>query len=200
MKLELESPYAEKWRLGYVVFCPDQRRRVFLYNSETERATLSYARYLMSVKLGRFLEPTEHVDHIDENRTNDEIGNLQILTPEENYAKHKAWRESNGLAAFQVILECPVCEEAFTKRSRVVQQRFEQGKMITCSKRCSAKHLLSLGVITLTNGSNKIKVNPCDHSMIVELRNEGKSDYVISDMLGISRPKIQRYRREMGIE
>lgn len=52
--------------------------------SKTERTTMSYARYEMSVKLKRKLLKHEHVDHKDENKVNDHPDNLQILSSLEN--------------------------------------------------------------------------------------------------------------------
>lgn len=60
---------------------------VCLFNSKKERTTISYARYLMSVKLNRFLDRNEEVDHIDNDKTNDSIENLQILSSKENKEK-----------------------------------------------------------------------------------------------------------------
>lgn len=42
---------------------------------------ISYSRYLMCVKEGRILSKNEEVDHIDNNKTNDDPSNLQIITP-----------------------------------------------------------------------------------------------------------------------
>ena len=87
MKIDLEYPYNTLWNNGYIVINPEGRRNVVLFNSQIDRSTVSYARYLMSVKLGRFLTDQEEVDHIDNNKTNDDPNNLQILTPEQNREK-----------------------------------------------------------------------------------------------------------------
>lgn len=81
----------------YIVFHKKEGRRfAVLYpadkSSGLKRTTISYARYLMSVKEGRVLEEYEEVDHIDNDKTNDEISNLQILTRSENVRKENATR------------------------------------------------------------------------------------------------------------
>ena len=87
MKICVEYPYSTLFTGANVYTDKDNRRRVYLYGKDTKMTT-SYARYLMSVKLGRFLDKNEVVDHIDNDRTNDVIENLQILTEKDNIDKY----------------------------------------------------------------------------------------------------------------
>lgn len=200
MRLELEGPFKGKWKLAYLIKGSDNRKRVFLYNSRSDRAGLSYARYLMCVHLNRMLKPEEHVDHVDEDKTNDVIGNLQILTPAENTRKNvEARRKLGKLLTDFFIFDCPVCKEFFTKRLNVVAKLEAEGRQICCSKSCSAKLQVRLGKSAITKIVRKKVLSPEHCALILELRSEGKSDYTISDMTGISRAKIQRYRTEEGI-
>ena len=64
------------------------RKTLSLYNSHEDRSSTQYARYLISVHIGRFLEPSEHVDHIDNDKKNDDMSNLQVLTLAENNIKN----------------------------------------------------------------------------------------------------------------
>ncbi len=41
----------------------------------------------MSIYLGRRLEKDDHIDHIDGDRTNDDLENLQVLSTPEHVAK-----------------------------------------------------------------------------------------------------------------
>jgi len=82
---------------------------IFLVGQEGQkRTTVSYARYLMSVELGRCLLSEEHVDHIDDDRLNDTIDNLQILSPAENTRK--------GKKRTMVQLQCDQCGKQFERR------------------------------------------------------------------------------------
>lgn len=51
---------------------------------------MSLARLNMEISIGRELSPEEHVDHIDENKLNDKIENLQILHPADNNRKARS--------------------------------------------------------------------------------------------------------------
>lgn len=123
MKIELQYPYNERWRLGYIVVNSENRKNVVLYNSHSDRSTVSYARYLMSVKLGRFLLRSEEVDHIDEDKTNDSLSNLQILSTAENLRKNARSRISKRIPKHGTLTEyryckCDLCKEANRKWNR----------------------------------------------------------------------------------
>lgn len=197
MRIELDPPFKDKWRLAYLLVCPDSRKRVFMYNDHSDRFGMSYARYLMCVKLGRMLSDDEHVDHIDEDKTNDDIGNLQILTPEQNQLKNAVWRRSNGVYQIPVLLKCPICDTEFVRTGWAAKKRISAGLPMTCSKTCSAVIQFQYGKSKI--GNVKKKLSPEQHALIVELRKEGESDYIISEISGISRAKVQRYRAENNI-
>lgn len=89
MKIEIKSPFKGIWKHAYVVKNKENRNMVCLVNSRKERTTIALARYNMSVKLGRELTKDETVDHIDNDPTNDDINNLQILSSLENIQKYR---------------------------------------------------------------------------------------------------------------
>jgi hypothetical protein ORF064 len=120
----------------YIVFHKKEGRRfAVLYpadkSSGLKRTTISYARYLMSVKEGRVLEEYEEVDHIDNDKTNDEISNLQILTRSENVRKENATR---GLK--MAVLRCPYCGKIFIRERRQTHIA-KGGKRTFCSRTCN---------------------------------------------------------------
>lgn len=87
---------------------------------------MTYARYLMCIKEGRWLNRDEHVDHIDDNRLNDTIDNLQILSQAENNSKN-----SKGIA--MTTLPCDWCGKNFTKRTANIRSTN------CCSRSCGGK-------------------------------------------------------------
>ena len=112
MKIELQHPYNKDWKFGYIVTNPENRKTVVLYNGDNNRTSTAYARYLFSISIGRYLLDCEHIDHIDNDKTNDVLENLQILTKEENNKKEGVVR---GLV--YVELKCPICGNLFSKRT-----------------------------------------------------------------------------------
>ena len=197
MKINLDYPYNTLWKNGYIVVNPEGRRNVILFNTQFDRSTVSYARYLMSVKLGRFLTDQEEVDHKDDNKTNDDPNNLQILTPEQNREKREKHYLNNVQQKFD--LECPNCGKSFTLTEREMGGRITQIQkngytgLIYCSRSCSSifnKILkpgnFNSGVVGLTIAEDQIQRSK-------SLKRQGFSSYKISEQLGIARNTVMKY-------
>ena len=130
-----EYPYNDYYL--YVVFHKNEGRRYANLVpidefSGLKRKTISYARYLVSVKEGRILNEDEHVNHKDNNKNNDDITNLQILTPRENNIKEAKRR---GLK--MVVLKCPYCGTIFEKRKRDTFLQNNKRRFNACDRKCS---------------------------------------------------------------
>lgn len=108
--MKLEYPFTEVFTSAHLNNGSQGRKQVVLV-SGTYKTCMSYARYLMCVKEQRFLNTLEHVDHIDDDKSNDNLDNLQILFPWDNNIKEGA-RRGRLLA----IIECPICKKVFTVR------------------------------------------------------------------------------------
>ena len=105
------------------------RMQVCLYDPITrKRRTILYSKFLMSCKLGRILTPDEEVDHIDHDKTNDDINNLQILTKEEN-------REKQSLTYNKAMVDkiCGYCGITFQKEKR---NTYTPRKNFFCCRQC----------------------------------------------------------------
>ena len=112
---------------------PDKGRKTLtLYNSNSDRSSVSYARYLVSVKEGRFLTKNEEVDHKNDDRRDDRIENLQILTPLENHKK-------SVVSAQEVTLKCDGCGTIF-KRKRKHETHKDPNHKKFCSRPCMYAH------------------------------------------------------------
>lgn len=109
--------------------CKDGRRRVVV-DDGIKKTTKLYARYLIEQKLGRELASNEVVDHINDDKTDDRIDNLQVLT----------YSESNGKgirAAKKIDCICK-CGKEFTTLLKDHKRNRSVGKSGPyCSKRCA---------------------------------------------------------------
>lgn len=125
------NPYADYKVYGPYIHAGQGRYYVYLVNPK-HRTSTSYARYLMSIHLGRLLTREEEVDHIDNNKQNDSIDNLQIVTKQYNRAKNRK--------PTLVKLVCPNCLIEFI-RPRNQTHLVKGGKIPTCcSRSCSSKY------------------------------------------------------------
>lgn len=132
--IELLPPFTEKWDSAYLVFSKREGRRVVVLRNTSTKAMTStaYARYLLSVKIGRILRKNEQVDHIDGDKSNDVIDNLQLLTVEEHQRKTSSERSllrehrlKNRVPRHGTYWEhvkygcnCPECVAAYREYSR----------------------------------------------------------------------------------
>ena len=133
-KIDLQYPYNQDWRIGYLNVNSEGRATLTLYNSPADRSSTQYARYLLAVKLGRYLTSDEEVDHIDDDKSNNCISNLQLLSSKENRDKVN---HNKGIAMVEYL--CPVCEKIFSIEKRNSPLVVKSKKAATCSRTCGGK-------------------------------------------------------------
>ena len=141
-RIRAEYPYDDYWL--YVVWHKKEGRwqaNLVKISDTSERTTLSFARYVMSVKLGRLLDTaTEHVDHINNNKSDDRIENLQILSPEENKKKQQDYYKS--LNPDKMEINCSFCGDVFKILIKNHRYHTKQGRTkFNCSRKCAANSL-----------------------------------------------------------
>ncbi len=109
----------------------DGRARVNLYSTVTKKQTIKQlAKVLLEVKLGRLLVDNETVDHIDEDKTNDSLDNLQLLNRDENSSK-------SAIKRIRSQVPCKECGDLFVPSANQVNRRSLNKSGPFCSKRCS---------------------------------------------------------------
>lgn len=86
---------------------PDRRQHVVIIYKDGRRKTISYPKYLMELKLGRYLNYDETVHHKDKDPLNNEFYNLEVIVRKE-HAKQDANVKYKG--GFYV---CPICDRNF---------------------------------------------------------------------------------------
>lgn len=188
MKIELELPYSKDWKKAYLRVSPiDGRARLDLVNSETHRTTTAYARYLLAVKLGRYLSEDEEADHINNDCSNDDLDNLQVLSVEEHKAKTKAFVEGRNYTT----CVCAYCQKEFQREVRNIKNNKN-----LCSRSCNAKYNREYGGWTGKGPSYSEQ----DIEAVRELRRQGFSDYKIGPILNMKRSRVQRIRSLNNID
>lgn len=121
-----------------------QRWQVCLVSkvNRNKRRTILYSKYLMSLYVGRILTKEEEVDHIDDNKLNDDLSNLEIVTHEENRRRHSIMNP-----ATMVSLVCPKCQKKFSRKKKNTFFTNKNKKRSFCTLECSGSFY----------GSNKYK-------------------------------------------
>jgi len=124
--MKMYGPYTRK----------DGRKHLCIVRADGSRQTLSYPRYLMQLHLGRALLPHEHVDHVNNDKLDNTISNLQLLSLRENNHKHSALHPEK---MHEFI--CPCCNAPAIKRLRDVTGNKKKNKSGPyCSRSCAGKH------------------------------------------------------------
>lgn len=112
------------------------------------RRTTTYARHVMEQHLGYVLPRSVDVDHIDNDKTNDALENLQVLGKRENIQKH--WGPEGppvkraGMPSEIWTFPCPVCStevEMLARNVRRMRHRGSRGPF--CSKSCAGKDAMA---------------------------------------------------------
>ena len=148
---QAQYPYNDYYL--YIVFHKKEGRRyanLIPINkaSGLKRMTISYARYIMSVSEKRNLDKNEHVDHKDDDKLNDDISNLQILTLKENNIKAAKRRGKKF-----VRLKCPCCGLIFEKPKKETHLQ-KGGRCTSCSRKCASTF------------SSRLQYNPYDTRLL----------------------------------
>lgn len=124
----------------------DGRKHIVLNNStlpnktKGKLKTLSWPKALIEVHLNRLLEDYETADHIDEDFTNDDLNNLQVLTRAKNIIK--SFNENPERYAEYLKFNCFECNEEFLLLARQYRgNQLKQNKAGPfCSRQCSGIH------------------------------------------------------------
>lgn len=123
--IRVGGPYFNKTEGRYFV--------IYLFPDKSKRV-ITYAKYLIEQHLKRTLSANETVDHIDRDKTNDVIENLQILSLSE-HAKLDAKYVN------LIEITCVLCNKKAFKKPGNLKHNSKQGKAGPfCSKSCSGKY------------------------------------------------------------
>lgn len=104
MKGEVSNYYRNKGYVRlYIVINKEPRRVAILYDNNGHSLTMSYAKYLYTSYYEEDVDGNEyHIDHINGDKMDDRIENLQKITGRYNRAKDHNQRK-------MTLCICPVC-------------------------------------------------------------------------------------------
>lgn len=110
--MKVYGPYTRK----------DGRQIVVLKTpNKHDNRTISYPKYLVEIKLGRYLKSDEQIDHIDGNFLNNDYSNLRIVNQSLHVRSHVSRKE-------EIVFRCPICGK---------QVKTKESSRVTCgNKRC----------------------------------------------------------------
>lgn len=97
-------------------------------------------RVLVENRIGRLLEPGEHVHHKDHDRTNDDVGNLELTTHSAHARHHKV-----SHAPDPVEVPCGHCGKTLSMRPCDLRRRLSRSAsgLLFCDLVCSRQRQLS---------------------------------------------------------
>lgn len=98
-------------------------------------------RVLMENKLGRYLSSNEVVHHSNEDKTDNSIENLELLSVKDHTKHHSKKVELESLI-------CPSCGKCFQEKPHFVRLRRKRNKsnQVFCSRSCGASRSLNVSL------------------------------------------------------
>lgn len=104
-------------------------RYMYIYDPSHPMASKSgklyVHRYIMARHLGRFLKDNEVIHHIDHDKTNNHISNLEILTQSSHAKTHADEHRTTFIKDYQ----CDQC-------GKIIQRFYQRYSKIFCSNEC----------------------------------------------------------------
>ena len=112
MKETISDFYKEKgFNVVYINTNKEPRRVATLRKENGEMISMSYAKYLYTSHFKTEIAKGDEIDHINGNKMDDRIENLQIISGTYNRQKDHKIKE-------MILLKCPVCNQEFLYEKR----------------------------------------------------------------------------------
>lgn len=126
MKEDISDFYKEKgFNVVYVNINKEPRRVATLRKSDGTMISMSYAKYLYTSYYKCDINKDDNIDHINGNKMDDRIENLQVISGKYNRQKDHKKKE-------MLMLICPVCGKEFLYEKRNLSSHPNP----CCSRKC----------------------------------------------------------------
>lgn len=126
MKKEVSEFYKEKgFTAVYINTNKEPRRVATLRKADGTQTSMSYAKYLYTSHYKCDVADGDQVDHINGDKMDDRIENLQVISRQYNNRKDRLGQE-------RILRKCPVCGVEFLFLKRNLSSHPEP----CCSRRC----------------------------------------------------------------
>lgn len=126
MKIEVSDYYKEKGVVCVYVNTNKEPRRVAVMKYDNgEIHSMSYAKYLYTSEYKCDVAKGDEVDHINGDKMDDRIENLQVISKKQNNSKKKIHKTF-------IELKCPVCNNVFIFPKRNLSSHPNP----CCSRKC----------------------------------------------------------------
>lgn len=113
------------------------------------KKTIREHRLVMEKHLGRKLEPWEHIHHIDENKLNNSIDNLQIISAQDHAKEHSGGQRSDQSKISMALMR--------TMRMEIVELRKLNSEMLEALEHIYKQYKYELGETELNQIESAIK-------------------------------------------
>ena len=121
-------------------------RFIRIYVDGKQRKVLEH-RYLMEQQLGRKLDTKEHVHHINGDKLDNTLENLEVMTIAEHNRHHftgiapknARWNKGQGKGKTRIPCACEVCGAQVYRLQIQINFNRKHNRKITCSKYCQAQ-------------------------------------------------------------
>ena len=126
MKEVISDFYKEKgFNVVYININKEPRRVATLRKSDGTMISMSYAKYLYTSYYKCDINKDDNIDHINGNKMDDRIENLQVISGKYNRQKYHKKKE-------MLMLICPVCGKEFLYEKRNLSSHPNP----CCSRKC----------------------------------------------------------------
>lgn len=129
MKIDISEFYKNKdYVHAYLLTNNENRKVVCMIKSDGKRTTISYAKYLYTSHYNCEIDSDCQIDHINGDKTDDRIENLQVISKRYNIQK-------DHMPKTYVLLTCPICGTEFLFEARNLSSKPNP----CCSRSCGGK-------------------------------------------------------------